>query len=337
MENLIRVKVQREYNDSTKLITNISVIAGFMPIGYLYRLKHATQINNSILLVTFILLFFVIVVWIDVLSSPHNTVIEITRAIDLFMEAFSSIMSLATVIKKDKCIRKVWENVIQADAALQSLGLDIPYTKIKRQSKITFICFFIIHVSLFVTNYFLLTHASNNTFVLPSFIVLAIYITHTSCGFTMGCFVLNMFRERFYLLNTALTNLQNDAECVSKESRNTALTTHQQLQKINSAHDKYVSVCEFINSLHHIVIFLRVLSYTGVITAKLYTVINMFMDQQCDSYILSHCIIWVTYRLYNLLLLVFVYTFTANEVSVDFKSTTVTSLDSGKVVSIYVM
>lgn len=96
-------------------------------------------------------------------------------------------------------------------------------------------------------------------------------------------------------------------------------------------------MCEFINSLHHIVIFLRVLSYTGVITAKLYTVINMFMDQQCDSYIFSHCIIWVTYRLYNLLLLVFVFTFTANEVSVDFKSTTVASLDSGKVVSIYVM
>ena len=132
-----------------------------------------------------------------------------------------------------------------------------------------------------------------------------------------------MLRQRFHLLNNAIKNLQNDVTSISKEllamSQHRALTVHQQLEKIKSAHDKYIAMYELINKLLHVIILMQICSNTGVVTAKLYALISMIMDQQYDSHIFIHCVVWVTYRMYNILIFVFVVTLTANEVSLIYQ------------------
>ena len=98
-------------------------------------------------------------------------------------------------------------------------------------------------------------------------------------------------------------------------SQITVLTMRHQVEKIKLAHDKYTTICELGNTLHHIAIWLNVLSNVGVITPNLYAVIILLLGQQYDLYILLHCLIWVTYRMFNLLIVVSVLTFTAKEVS----------------------
>ena len=132
-------------------------------------------------------------------------------------------------------------------------------------------------------------------------------------------------KQRFCLLNTAMRNLQDvDVASILRElplnkplSRIKVLTMRQQVERIKSAYDKYVVVCENVNKARHISTWFEVTANTGIITTKLYVVISMIMDQQYDYAILAHCIIWVIYRSYTFLSMVIIYSNTANEVSLS--------------------
>ena len=108
MEKKTPETVSEKVAESMKVVTFASKLAGSMPIGVHYKSKHTSHLNNVFLLVTFILNFVVVVIWLEILNAPHNTTTEITRAIDLFTESFGSIMNLATVLTKtDIYVRSV--------------------------------------------------------------------------------------------------------------------------------------------------------------------------------------------------------------------------------------
>lgn len=111
-----------------------------------------------------------------------------------------------------------------------------------------------------------------------------------------------------------ITNLLSELPLTKPVSHFTLLTMQQQIETIKLAHDKYSDICEIINELCHVGICLQIASSTGVIMANLYTVISMTMDEQYDFHIISHCLIWVLYRVSNMLILTFPLTFAANEV-----------------------
>lgn len=333
MENKSSKIVDKVFRDNTKIIHGIVKFLGLLPIGIRYKSLESSSLNVYFVLIIFVYFFLKVVIWIEIFNSPHNTVTEYIRAIDLFTESFSSIVTLVTVIRRKKSIQKVWDLFIETEATYFSLELDTAYEKTKIHCKVTFICFLIVHISFFITDYFLLTQTSNHTFVLPSFLVLAIHTVHNSFCLTANCFFIHTLQQRFYMLNTALRNIKNvgvenilnDLPLIRPISHMSVLTVQQQVEKIKLAHDKYSGLCTIINELGHFGFCSQIASSIGVITANLYAVISMIMDEQYDFRIISHCLIWALYRTSNLLLLVFPLTLTANEVS-ESSSSSVISL-----------
>lgn len=322
MDNKSAKRIEETYRDSTHIISLAAIIIGILPVGIRYRTLQTSNLNIIILLLIFVFLFLKVVIWTEILNSPHNSLTDITRAIDLFTESFSSISNLITVLNKKKNIQRVWDLIIEAENIFFSLGLDTAYEKIKRQSKMVFICFLIVNLLLFTTDYFLLIKTSNHKFALSSFLVLAVHTMHNSCCLTANCFCIHIMCGRFYLLNTLLksiqhmdiTNLLSELPLTKPISHFTLLTMQQQIETIKLAHDKYSDICEIINELCDLSICLQIASSTGVIMANMYTVISMTMDEQYDFHIISHCLIWVLYRVSNMLILIFPLTFAANEV-----------------------
>ena len=248
-------------------------------LRYYVQIKTKIYPNSILLLIIFIVTFFVVVIWLDIFNAPHNSIIEITRTISAVTECVSSIACLVTVIMNCESFVHLWDHLIEADVLLFSLGLDLNYTRQKRESTIYLICFCLIHILLFTADYFLLTRASDNVFVLSSFIVVVIHTTHNSSATGLILFCVYTMQQRFCLLNAAMRNLQDvDVVSILNElplnkplSRITVLTMLQQVERIKLAHDKYVGVCDNINKMRHISTWLEVTVNTGVITCLLYT------------------------------------------------------------------
>lgn len=320
-------KVDESCVDSMKLLRIISLTVGIFPFGIRYKSKHTNNINNIIVLVMFLLIFFITVLWYEIFEASHNGTLEIIRAIDLFTESISSVLDLAVIATKTKLYETFWNLMVEADFMCLSLGLDTGYSETKRVSIITFIYFSSINVLVFVTDYFLLIRTStNHTFVLSSFVSLVIYTLHNSCSSYIACFFVYTLRKRFRLLNSAMRNLPyGDIAIHSKRlplnitgSHISALTVRRQVENIKSAHDNYVAVCQCVNGLLQLRLWIQIASNLGVITTNLYAGISMVIDREYDFCIFLHCIIWVIYRIYNLLAVIYVFTVTANEVSFSF-------------------
>lgn len=323
MVNKTLEKVDERFTESMKLLKFASISIGSLPIGVHYKSIKTNHVNNSVLLITFLLIFLVIVIWLEIFNTPHNRITEVTRAIDLFTESFSSIMGLAAMMTKAKHYEQFWNLVVEADTIFLSQGIKIDYIKTKSHSKIVFICFFIYHITFFTTDFYLLTQSSNHTFVTSSFLALAIHTMHNSCNLTIACFFIYTIQKRFYLLNTVMKNLQHvDSSKLMRVlplnkpfSHMIELTMRQNVANIKSAYNKYVAVCEISNGLRRFHLWIQVSSNIGIITANLYAVISTLMDQEYDFYIVLHCLIWVIYKVHNLLWPIFIFTRTANEVS----------------------
>lgn len=104
MENQSVKRIEEIYRDSTHIISLAAIIIGLLPVGIHYKTLQTSNLNIVILLLISIFLFLKVVIWTEILNSPHNSLTDITRAIDLFTESFSSISNLITVLNKKKSI-----------------------------------------------------------------------------------------------------------------------------------------------------------------------------------------------------------------------------------------
>lgn len=325
-----------EWSKCYKPLTTISRFMGlsafeFGPNGVV-PLKKRQLLYNILLIILLIFDFFYQILWLTLIKTPISSITDACHAFALTAQSMIAIASTVTVAACAKHGLIKFKSIIQVDAELISIGIEVPYNLLNKCQKAVMAFIFVMYSILLSTDYvcIFVLEIKSKVFTFSTWMTMNVLVIYSTTVLFQFIYIITELGVRFHLIEQEIITISQSQEnhigISNKENIVKKLNYGQgkiplkyKIETMNHLYNNLVEACIELTKYMSGANLLNIATNLVAITAHIYTIVHSIMeskqyDKQIESYDILYNVYWTIFRTIALAVLCSVCSFTSSKV-----------------------